>query len=648
MALKTGDKAFNSFRGGRYTRSNLTNISDDHVLIANQVMFPGDGIAHKRPGYTLVAAALGFNPKRIFDFARQTDLKQFVILQGGGKIAWIPAAGGIPTIIAQGEDANLEWDFSTNTFGLYGSNGLKAYRWVDTGGGALTKFNWGIQPPVSAPSVSTIAGTLTLTAGRQYAFSYVSKWTDSLGVTRVHVGPPSALSPSTNAVANVVVLLQNLLASADPQVTHIWIWSTNDTPFNTTSVLFFNAEIVNGTTSYGDSLQDTSLDTTRQAPYENFPVPAANILFDFQGRIVLSGIPGRPDLVQATGLEEVVLGIPQETAPPSVFFNVPGGIKKVTGGKTFNETLMISTSQFWFSVSGLDAQTFSENDNIFQPGAAGKDLIVVTPAWLAWLGSDKKLWAWNGSGEPLEISWKIAKSDGSQQLSMEAISDATLAGGKLLWHSFGRYNFIILLCSSQNNNYYDWCQLWDVSVLTGPAGPMGAITKDGMLLGAAEGDAFFADSIIGAGNVLVGNTPYVFLADSAGNLYRFPDGFTDNGKLYGPVVGSEYTDGDAPGIVKRWRWMDVITSRIDAAAACGASAIASDGVQIDALPYTLVVTPLPAQYGTDPTTFRAKLEAKGSAVGRYMRWFVELPVDDQDSELLKVEVKFSPVGKDSR
>jgi len=49
--------------------------------------FPGDGIAHKRPGYTLVQKGIGFNATRIFDFQRQSDFKQFIILTGGGFIA---------------------------------------------------------------------------------------------------------------------------------------------------------------------------------------------------------------------------------------------------------------------------------------------------------------------------------------------------------------------------------------------------------------------------------------------------------------------------------------------------------------------------------------------------------------------------------
>jgi hypothetical protein len=54
--MNLAKKIWNSFRGGRYTRSNIANISDDHVLVAKNVIFPGDGVAHKCPGYTLVKA----------------------------------------------------------------------------------------------------------------------------------------------------------------------------------------------------------------------------------------------------------------------------------------------------------------------------------------------------------------------------------------------------------------------------------------------------------------------------------------------------------------------------------------------------------------------------------------------------------------
>jgi hypothetical protein len=647
--LKTEDKTWDSFRGGRYTRNNLVKISDDHLLVANQVYFPGDGIAHKRPGYSLVKAGVGFNAVRGFDFQRQSDFKQFIILAGGGSLAWMPAGGGLVTILSAGEDPVARWQFATNDFALYASNGINAYRFVDTGNGLLTKFNWGIQAPAAAPTFTFAAGSLTLTQGRQYAYSWVSKWTDAEGTLRIHVGPPSPISGSTGPQLNEVVNLAGLEASADPQVTHLWVWATNDTPENTTSALFFLAEIANGTTTYGDDLPDTDLDLTRIIPYENFPITPGSIINEYQQRVVISGIAGKADLVQFTGLEEISIGIPQETAPTDAFFNVPGGTKAVTGTVPFNSQLMVATQQFWWPISGSSAETFEEGGIIFSPGMVGPDAYCVTPMWLAWLGRDKKLWAWNGYSEPIEVSWKIGRSDGSQMLSMESMSDAQLATAQLRWFSWGRYNMVMVLVSTQQNNYYDWCQLWDVSILSGPQSQLGGVlTKDGLLLGAAEGDAFFSDQIIGSWNVLDGDIPYIYLADNQGNIYQWPSGFNDNGKQYAPVAGSEFTDCDAPGFKKRFRWMDVTTSRIDAVDSFEAAAIAQDGVSLNTTPVGLSIGEVPGPGPIDPTCFRAKLEAPGTALGLFMRWFIEFPQDDNDCELYKVEVKASIVGKDTR
>jgi len=636
-------KVWDSFRGGRYTRSNIAKISDDHLLVAAQLIFPGDGVMHKRPGYTLVKN-VGFNVQKIFDFRRHVDAQQMVVLAGSGQIG-ILGADGIAAYrqIVAGEDPAARWTFATNVFGLYGSNGINAYRFVDVAG-VLTKYKWGIVAPAAAPTVALIAGGLTLTYGRQYAYSWVSKWTDAQGVTRVHVGPPSPLSAHTGAFTNQVVTVGNLAASVDAQVTHLWIWATNDTPANSTSVLTFLAEVANGTASYGDALLDSALDITRLIPYNNTPPPAARIIFEYQGRMVLAGIPGKPDLVQATGLEEVSLGIPQETAPTSVFFNVPGGTKAITAGCEFNQGAMLATELGWTRATGFSAETFTQRDFIIKPGCAGSKLLCTTPQWMAWVGPDKKIWAWNGYGDPVEISWKIARADGSNQLSMESIAEDQLSQGELRWYSFGRYNILMLLVATQPQlGYFDWCQLWDISILTGPSGPMGELTKDGRLLGAAESDAFFSHRMLTSGDVLVGSKAYIWLADNAGNLFRWPDGWTDADVQFSPVGGSEFSDCDLPEFQKHFRFMDVRTSNPAAKDKFHASALATDGVDVEAISYALPIGVMPAS-PVDPTCFRAKMELPGVSTGRFVRWFIEFPVDDQPQKVFNAAVKWNPVA----
>lgn len=649
MAIRNlEEKVWASFRGGRFTRNNLVKISDDHLLIATNLIMPGDGAAHRRPGYTLVTpAAVGFVPSRIFDFERQSDGRQFVFVSGAGHFGYINPGSGAYTELSNNENP-APFAFATSVFACYASNGVNAYKLVDVNG-VLTKWNWGIKAPTVAPAIAIAAGTLSLVKGRQYCYSFVSKWTDSAGVTRVHVGPPSPISAHTGPFTNGVVNNTGIQISTDPQVTHIWVFETNDTPLNTTSVFMFAAELTNGTTSFGDTLLDTALDSTRQAPFDNLPAPAASILVEYQQRIGAMGLLGRPNLVQASGLEEIDLGIPQETFPLTLFFNVPGGIKAISGGCVFNQSLELSTNQFWFQVTGFSAETFTERDKIYQPGAAGPEAIALTNAWKAWIGVDKKIWAVSaGSNTPIEVSWKIARADGSGQLSMESLNSLQLANAQLRWYGFGRYSILAAFVSTKNNNVFDWMQLWDTTALTGPQGAFGPVTQDGMLMGAAETDAFLNDQIVATGAVLVQDTPYIFMADKKGFIYRWPDGTTDNGQPIIGVAGSEFSDLDLGDGNKRMRWIDIRTSRVDAEQSFRLSAQVSTGMNVNAKPAALPMGPIPDN-PVDPTCARGMMQLqKATSVGRMMRWFCWFPPDDQEAKLYAVIVKATPLGGDSK
>lgn len=729
MAIRNlEEKVWDSFRGGRFTRNNLVKISDDHLLIATNLIMPGDGVAHRRPGYTLVTPnALGFVPTRIFDFERQSDGSQFVFVSGAGHFGYINPVSGAYTELSNNENP-APFAFATSVFACYASNGVNAYKLVDVNG-VLTKWNWGIKAPTVAPGISVsaiqaaisaiaraanvvtvtlsappsqafqvgdavnvsgvtdasyngtgfiltavtgggltltwaqvgansasgggvvgeIRGTLTLVKGRQYCYSFVSKWTDSEGVTRVHVGPPSPISAHTGPVTDGVVNGSGIQVSTDPQVTHIWVFETNDTPLNTTSVFYFSLELTNGTTSFGDTLADTALDTTRQAPFDNLPAPPGTALVEYQQRIAVMGIAGKPNLVQASGLEEVDLGIPQETFPLTLFFNVPGGIKSLVGGCVFNQSLELATNQFWFQVTGFSAETFTERDKIYQPGAAGPEAIALTNTWKAWIGVDKKIWAVPaGSTTPIEVSWKIARADGSGQLSMESMNALQLANAQLRWYGFGRYSILAAFVSTQNNNVYDWMQLWDTTALTGPQGAFGPMTQDGMLMGAAETDAFLNDPIVATGIVLVQDTPYIFMADSLGFIYRWPDGATDNGEPIMAVGGSEFSDLGLGDGNKHMRWIDIRTSRVDAAQAFRLSAQVSTGVNINTKPVALPMGAIP-DVQVDPTCARGKMDQqKATSVGRMLRWFCFFPPDDQEAKLYAVTAKATPLGGDSK
>ena len=645
------------FRGGRVTNANLAAMLPETALVAKDVFFLGDKGVTKRNGYTLVKNVWAGPVQRIYDFQRDLDQAQFVMVNGAGKLGWILAAGGALTTLSAAESATAYYDFAKNLFALYLSNGLKQYRAVDTGGGLLTLFQWGLTPPAVAPGFTLGTGTLTLIYGRQYVVAPVSKYTDSTGTQRVSVGAPSPISANTGPFANGVVEL-TVPTSTDPQVTHWWIFSTVDSAYNTSSTYYWAAEVAEGTTLWGDTQPDSALDTSRLAPWNNYPPPLASVLVPYQSRIVFLQIPGAPHLVQLSGLEEIDLGIPEETAPPDLAFETPGGQFEIVGAIPFNNALMISTPDFWFELTGYDASTFAKQDRVLTPGMAGKKAGTFTPTHMIWLGSDKRLYVWDGVNPPIDASRQLGKPlvnvsgaaiTSPYTLSMDDLSTAQLANAEVRWYAFGKYKFILVLASSSANpnGPFDWMQIWDATWL-------GLTLSDGSTHYLTESDMFPSAGMTCSAIVEASAVPYLFMGDANGNVYRFPDGFTDAGTAINPQIGSCFSSLSAlygqmfrpldPGdIVKRLYYADLVTDRENAADVFGLQALASDSPNLDLGLFDLTCYPLQSAYGIDGKGIRASLSQPGTAVGRWFRYLVEFPSDAMGAVLYRVSIANAPI-----
>lgn len=638
--------SYADFRGGRVTESNLTEMKNEELLIANNIIILGDKMPAKRPGYTLVNSVAGKVLSQ-FDFQRDYDQKQYLVVNSAGRISVLDVRGtGGVTVLSTTEDASRAYAYVPTYFALYLSNGLKAQVLLDNNG-TPTLYAMGISAPLTAPSIALVAGTLTTTYGQQYGYCYVRKVTDSTGVTRIHIGPPSPLSISTGPLTNKLVNVGAFAAPPDPTWNFIWIFRTDDVPANSTSALFFLAEIAVGTTTYGDASADIALDLTRPIPYDNFPPQPAEVMAEFASRLVMC----QGNLVQASGLEEILLGMPNEAFPASLFFQIPGGKSKVSCAKIYDETLYLSTKDFWWTLQGYDVTTFKKRDKIMQPGAVGKKAVAVTPTHLVFIGRDKKLYAWDASGpRPIEVSAKLAKQL-LGTLSMEDISSADIENAELHWFSHGRYSYIIALVNTGTVplGQFDWIQLWNAKFL-------GETLSDGSTVMLSETDFFPSDVITSAAIVEVDLKTYLFLGDVAGNIYRWPDGFQDNGKNFTPALGTSWSPGNVHlgpmfhplpkgEIVKRYFWADILTDRQDAIASFNLAAIVADSVDMTKKAINIPLQPLPGSAGAPSlTAARASLlQTPGCTVGRWSRIYIVFPGDNAPATLQRLSVSAKPV-----
>jgi hypothetical protein len=627
---------------GKNTQGNLVDSPPGTLNMAKNVIIQNDQQISKAPGYTKVAT-LGTGPIRaISDFQRGVDGRQFVIVQSGDKLYYMNADGSGATLLSSGEGA-VGFRFVQNNFAAYGSDGVNAYRFVDTGSGGLTRYNWGIQPPATAPTIATGAGTLTLTNGRRYVRCYVSRYTDSLGIQRLSISAPSEMSAHTGPLVSQAITVGGMTASADPQVNYQWIFATNDSPINTTATFYFLAEILNSQTTWGDALTDDSLDLTRLAPYDNNPAPPAPILTTFQNRVVV--VNG--GLIQLSGYAEITLGIPEESWPLSLFFNLPSGNREATAMISAQQgtVLLVCSPDYWYSYKGYDATTFTEQDRIASPGAVGRDALCDTPMGTAWLSPSKRLWIWNGNASPSDIAAIVANSM-TGTYGMEDLNAADLKTAQLHWYSYGSAHYLALFCRTSDapDANLNLVQIWAVSASTQASSGMygaGSSVYE-QIKGIFQTDKIPAVSFTASASVMVNSVPYMFCGDAAGNIYRFPDGFQDDAIPMTPAAGTGWMDCGSQAR-KRFFFVDVVTNRTDALTGFRLYAKVADTPDNSLGTVLLTTQVLPNPVGTQGLTIRGNLQIQGCNAGRYIQILAAFPTDNQDAMIRSITVFSKPL-----
>lgn len=622
---------------GKVLNQNLANMDPSSLLLANNVQILSDGVIRTSPGYTLVVA-LGAGPvAKEYDFQRTVDHKQFVIIQHGGTITAIYPDGSLHTL-STGE-SSVPYSFVQNAFALYGSDGIRAWRFVDIGDGGLTKYKWGITPPATAPAISIgSASSLSLTFGRQYVYSYVSTYTDSLGIVRTSVSAPSPMSAFSGPTTSQAVNLTSIIPSTDPQVNKIWVFETVDAAVNTQATFYFAAEITNGTTSFADTLQDNALDETRQAPFNtNNPPPPCSRLVSFANRIWAL----TDNFIQFSGGENVILGIPEEGWNPQDFVPVPSGARTVVGGLTINNgAVMVVGSAEWFMSIQVDttgnSATINQQDRVVSPGLAGKQSIAQLPSFAVWVAPDKRLWSWSGGSEAADFSQSIALSVAGTK-SVNELQISTLSTCEVRYFSYGQQH-LILVAGNTGSGHLDWIALYQLVT------SVNQYTGNLTISGSISTDFFPAVAITATANVLIGAQQFIYLGDTNGNVYRWPDGYADNGTPITTAFSTAWLHGE--DTVNEWLFVDLEVDSLTAFNKAIFSAIALDTPNMNA-PLTLIAgKPYPFTYASGQSVIRVPVrQVKNANVGKYFRMIVQLPADGTQHSVSKITVAYKPLFK---
>jgi hypothetical protein len=617
---------------GRHTADNQATLPKEALLVARNVIRQS-GAIKPIPGYTKVQTLPLDMVERLYSFERQSDQKQLLVGTGKSKIALGSIDGStVPTLLDKTQTSG-DFDFVENAYALYMTNGVKQNKIINIAG-VDTLTPWGLNPATTPPAIVIGGVGLTLQFGTRYVYCEVFQWTDDVGTLRYHIGVPSEMSAHTGPLANKAVTLVDMIA-VNPFTTHFWIFRVQDSVFGASGTFFFVAQIPSSQSTYVDNVADIDLDTTRSAPFDNFPPPDnASIALEYKGRVVL--LAG--DTVYLSALDEISLGVQFESFPVFLQFVIPGGVKNLSAGIVFQQQLLLSTSDFWFQISGSDINTFQMLDRVVQPGAIGRKLVIIVHGQMIWLGKDKKLWKWNGviGVDPYPMSQALHGAT-VDQLNMDSLSTDLLSKCELQWYSDGTIDLIVLVASSDFNRAgeKDWLQVWDLSPTSG------IVTIQGPIPQPAETDFFPLDSFSTALVARSDGQPFMFFGSQIdGSVFRWPDGVTFNGlSIQDAVIGSPWL-ALAPSKAKL-KLLKLLTNTENAKDKFAAMFRASKGVNPRLAPVDVALEDDVQGNLIDTTVARANLATQeGTSFGNWVKVFVKFPDIPDDFALSAIEIDY--------
>lgn len=420
--LRTVRYLRSEFNGsGQYSFPEPPNEPQDQWAALINVMPPIQGNFDRRWGYTSWASSLTSSEffLRAGDYANEGANPVYK------KSIWIgtEVVGGItyPLVAAYGDDGtffttiganggpapvfpasspsiHMAYSRSTAYFTDEIDSGLK---WQ--GAATSSTSGWGIVAPPHALNIANGgAGSVTLVKGRTYFYVYRNSSTG-------HMSDLSAPSLSTGAQTNIQINLSSIAASTDPQVDKIWILATADG--NDETLLYFLAEINNGTTTYTDNtpeltllannvVQETDVNGNLIGVADNAPPPAGKLVIKHQGRLFIAKgatlycSKNLQELTTSTGL---IAGKFEEAWPPENQFDISDDAEIITALVSDGVTLYIGTPRHIRRMNGDSPSDFQFQQVSFnEAGVVNEDAISVVyadgqPSGCVWVTPDLRV-----------------------------------------------------------------------------------------------------------------------------------------------------------------------------------------------------------------------------------------------------------------
>lgn len=255
----------------------------------------------------------------------------------------------------------------------------------------------------NAPTVADGgAGLVTLTVGRLYYQVFKSSATAHLS----DLGPASG---STGPLTSRKVAVSTLAVSTDPQVDRTILLATADGA--DPAILYFVADLSNGTTTYSDNTPEATLVHNQQYVFTdqfgddfgvagNTPPPGGTLCIKHKGRMWMANgqniyfSKSTADLTLPNGF---IAGKYEESWPLDQYLDISEGAEQVTGLLSNGQVLFIGTERHIRWVTGDDPTNFSQPEVVHaEVGVLNQEVwqnvfAQGTPSGCIWLTPDSRV-----------------------------------------------------------------------------------------------------------------------------------------------------------------------------------------------------------------------------------------------------------------
>jgi hypothetical protein len=327
--------------GSRYDERFLGRT--DALIDGQNVEITNAGTLKRRPGFTL-SATFASVPKAFYTFQRLDTTTKVIVDTATGVYDLATPATPFFT-----KSTSAQTFFQGVGNQLFFGDGTDLKKWDGT-----TVTNWGIVAPSTAPTLSFPAGSLSITSGYQYGYTFKNS-------TTLHISTMSPVSANTGKRTGVSVTLTGD-RSTDPQVDKVQIYRTTDGPGADYELLAEINNPVSGSWTFTDTSPDSALNADILGPQAlaNNPPPAGlvNVVFHSDR---LWGSVG--NIVYYSGGPDTTNGSGNESWPPLNNFVFPS---KVTRLVPYANALLVFTTNCVWAIYGTDSDSYY--DKRYQDG----------------------------------------------------------------------------------------------------------------------------------------------------------------------------------------------------------------------------------------------------------------------------------------